>query len=456
MSGTSAIADDNLENRAELIDWMIAGCKPAQEWRIGTEHEKFGVDTHYFSPLPYAGDRGIRAMLTGLTRFGWTPLYEADNIIALQKEGHGTVSLEPSGQLELSGAPLATIHQTCAEIGEHLHETRTIAQELDQLYFAVGYAPTWQIDQAPFMPKGRYDLMRHYMPTRGTRGLDMMHLTCTVQVNLDFSSERDMVEKMRLALNLQPLATALFANSPFRNGKPTNMCSQRALVWQDTDPDRTGMLPFIFDENFSFEQYVDYALDVPMYFVVRDGKFINALGQSFRDFLDGNLPALSGEKPTIRDWDNHLTTIFPEARLKRFIEMRGADSGNKDHICALPAFWVGLLYNAEIQATLLDLTHDWTQAERDYLRHHAPRTGLATPFRAGTLLDLARTIIPLAHKGLSTRAYKNADGNDESLFLAPLIHIAETGKNAADRLAENYHTAWKGDINQLFSATAFS
>jgi glutamate--cysteine ligase len=449
----SDAAQPVLENIAQLKDWMVAGCKPPEDWRIGTEHEKFGYRLSDFSPLPYDGPDGIKAMLEGLMAYGWDGKYEGDTLVGLSRPkeaGGGSVTLEPAGQLELSGAPLENIHQTCAEISAHMEQVHEVAARLGQGYFGVGYTPFWNFDGAPRMPKGRYRLMTDYMPKQGGRGTEMMYLTATVQVNLDFASETDMVEKLRIALALQPLATALFANSPFIDGKPTGNMSERSLVWTDTDPKRTGMLPFAFDEGFGFEQYVDYALDVPMYFVVRDGQFINALGMNFRDFLNGELPALPGEKPTAEDWENHLTVLFPEARVKRFIEMRGADSGPWPSLCALPAFWVGLLYDAETQSKLVDYIADWTQEERASLRQAAPQSGLATPFRGGTLLDMAREIVPMAAQGLKNRGRGDGAGADESLFLAYLEEIAESGKSSAQKLLDKYHGEWGGDIQQAY------
>ncbi len=449
----SDAAQPVLENMSQLKDWMVAGCKPREDWRIGTEHEKFGYRKSDFSPLPYDGPDGIKAMLEGLMAYGWDGKYEGDILVGLSRPkeaGGGSVTLEPAGQLELSGAPLENIHQTCAEISAHMKQVHEVAARLGQGYLGVGYTPFWNFDTAPRMPKGRYRLMTDYMPKQGGRGTEMMYLTATVQVNLDFASEADMVEKLRIALALQPLATALFANSPFIGGKPTGNMSERSLVWTDTDPKRTGMLPFAFEDGFGFEQYVDYALDVPMYFVVRDGAFINTLGMNFRDFLNGELPALPGEKPTAEDWENHLTVLFPEARVKRFIEMRGADSGPWPSLCALPAFWVGLLYDGETQSNLVDYIADWTQEERDALRLGSPQTGLATPFRGGTLLDMAHEIVPMAAQGLKNRARGDGAGADESLFLAYLEEITASGKSSAEKLLDKYHGEWGGDLKKAY------
>ena len=454
MSDTPAI----LHSPNDLKDWMAAGCKPREAWRIGTEHEKFGYRNADLSPLPYDGADGIHAMLSGLMQFGWQGKFEGDTLVGLvrsEEAGGGSVTLEPAGQLELSGAPLENIHQTCAEVSRHLKEVQAVAEKLGQSYMGIGYSPLWGLDEAPQMPKGRYQLMNQYMPKQGGRGLEMMYLTSTVQVNLDFGSEADMVEKLRIALALQPLATALFANSPFKNGQPTGHVSERSLIWLDTDGARTGMLPQAFEEGFGFEQYVDYALDVPMYFVMRDGKFIDALGMSFRDFMAGNLPALPGEKPTASDWEDHLTTLFPEARVKRFIEMRGADSGPWSSLCALPALWVGLLYDASTQTQVADLIADWTQAERDQLRVQSPLLGLQTPFRSGTLLDVAREVLHLAEQGLKNRARSDGAGGDETQFLAYLQKVVADGKSPAEALVKKFHEEWNGDVREAYKELAF-
>jgi len=458
MSGPSSATDDVLDNVAALKDWMSAGQKPQSDWRIGTEHEKFGFDKASLNPLPYEGPSGIQAMLNGLTRFDWQPVEEGGKLIALTRKdaaGGGSVTLEPGGQLELSGAPLSSIHETCKEVNGHLREVREVAEELGQGYLGVGFSPIWGLDEAPHMPKGRYALMRDYMPTRGGRGLDMMYLSSTVQVNLDFGSEADMVEKLKISLAVQPIATALFSNSPFKNNKVTGDLSERSLVWMDTDPDRTGMLPIAFEEGFGFEQYVDYALDVPMYFVFRDGQYIDAMGQSFRDFLAGNLPALPGEKPTAKDWENHLTCLFPEARVKRFIEMRGADSGPWQTLCALPAFWVGLLYDPATQKKVFDLISDWTEEERLYLRGQAPHTGLKTKFRNSTVQEIASQLLDLSQQGLRARGKMDSMGADEAGFLAPLFKIIRDGKTPADILVEKYHGEWQGDMRRIFVDNAF-
>ena len=441
-----------IESRDQLAAYLEAGCKPKADWRIGTEHEKFGYCLDTRKPIPYDGDRSIRALLEGLRdEFGWAPLEEAGNIIGLTKDG-ANVSLEPGGQLELSGAPLETIHQTCDEVNVHLAEVKTIADRIGAGFIGLGAAPDWSHEDMPMMPKGRYRLMTDYMGKVGTHGTQMMYRTCTVQVNLDFASEADMVQKLRVAFALQPVATALFANSPFFDGKKNGHLSWRSRIWRDLDADRTGMLPFVFEDGFGFERWVDYALDVPMYFVYRDGKYVNALGQSFRDFLDGKLPALPGETPTLSDWADHLTTIFPEARLKKFIEMRGADGGPWRRICALPAFWVGLVYEQASLDAVWDLCKDWTAEDRDQLRIDASVKGLKAEVAGRSLLDVARDVLAISEAGLKARAREGAGGllPDETHFLNALKEIVETGETPAEELLRRFDGEWGGDFGALF------
>ena len=443
-----------ISNKTELVDYLASGCKPIEQWRIGTEHEKFGYQLKDLRPLPYEGECGIRAMLDGLRRYGWTPVFENGNPIALVKDG-ASVSLEPGGQLELSGAPLDNLHQTCDEVHTHLAQVKAVAEEMGAGFLGLGFQPRWGLDDIPVMPKDRYNIMRNYMPTRGELGLDMMFRSCTVQVNLDFSSEADMVRKFRVGLALQPIATALFANSPFTDGQPNGFLSYRSHIWTDTDPDRCGMLRFVFDDGMSFERYVDYALNVPMYFVYRDG-YINAAGQSFRDFLAGKLPALPGELPTLTDWENHLTTLFPEVRLKRYIEMRGADGGPWHRLCALPAFWVGLLYDQASLDEVWDIVRDWTPEERDELREQTPKMALNTPFRNGTILDLAKRILPVAAAGLQRRDRRDPkSGRDEVQYLSALEDIIRDGRTPAEELLEAFHGRWKGSVDPVFKEYAY-
>jgi len=441
-----------IERHEQMAEYLADGCKPKSEWRIGTEHEKFGYCKDTLNPLPYEGPRSILAMLEGLRdRYGWAPVTEADKLIGLTKDG-ANVSLEPGGQLELSGAPLETIHQTCDEVNTHLREVKSIADEIGVGFIGLGAAPHWSHDEMPVMPKGRYKLMTDYMDRVGTMGKTMMYRTCTVQVNLDFGSEADMVQKLRVALALQPIATALFANSPFLEGKPNNHKSWRSRVWRDLDADRTGMLPFVFEDGFGFERWVDYALDVPMYFVYRDGKYINALGQSFRDFLRRKLPALPGETPTLSDWADHLTTIFPEARIKKFIEMRGADGGPWRRLCALPAFWVGLMYDQSALDAAWDLAKGIDAETRQALRIAASEQALDGRVGKYALSDLAREAVAISEQGLKSRAKPGQDGlvPNEVHFLDALKESLETGQTQADELLARYHSDWNGDVSKVF------
>lgn len=438
-----------IEQYDQLAAYLESGCKPDSEWRIGTEHEKFGYLNDSLAPLPYEGPRSIRAMLEGLQqRFGWAPVFEGGHIIGLEKGG-ANVSLEPGGQLELSGAPVETIHQTAQEIDSHLREVAVIAKDIGARFIGLGAAPIWTHDQMPVLPKGRYRLMTDYMGRVGTHGTQMMYRTCTVQVNLDFGSESDMVQKFRVALALQPVATALFANSPFFEGKPNGHKSWRSRIWRDLDPARTGMLPFVFEDGMGFERYVDYALNVPMYFVYRDGKYIDALGQSFRDFLRGELPALPGEKPTLSDWADHLTTIFPEARIKTFMEMRGADAGGPAHLSALPAFWVGLMYDQGALDAAWDLVKGLDAAGREALRVAASVDGLAGAAGGVKLRDLAREAVAISDAGLRAR------GRDEGKFLDPLRDSVASGKSPADELLARYHGAWGGDLTRIYEDLSY-
>ncbi len=446
-----------IERREQLAEYIAAGEKPKADWRIGTEHEKFGFCWDDLAPLPYDGPRSIKAMLEGLRdRFGWKPVLEAGKIIGLQRNG-ANVSLEPGGQLELSGAPLETIHQTCDEVNAHLAEVKAVADDIGAGFIGLGAAPIWTQDQMPMMPKGRYRLMTDYMDRVGTLGKQMMYRTCTVQVNLDFASEADMVRKLRVALALQPVATALFANSPFLDGKPNGMQSWRSHIWQNLDDARTGMLPFVFQDGFGYDAWVDYILDVPMYFVYRDGKYIDALGQSFRDFLNGRLPALPGELPTLSDWADHMTTVFPEARVKQYLEMRGADGGPWRRLCALPALWVGLLYDGTALDAAWDLAKGWDAETRDGLRRAAARDGLKGEAGGVKLLDLSRQVLDIAEAGLKARACPGAGGlvPDETHFLNALHEAVDSGRTPADELLARYHGEWQGDLSQIYGEYAY-
>ena len=434
---------ERFEDLAEMLD---SGSKPKSEWRLGTEHEKFGFLTDTHLPLPYAGPRSISALFAGLeARYGWEPVREGENVIGLTRNG-ANVSLEPGGQFELSGAPLESALGTEAETAHHLAEVKSIADPLGIAFLGIGAAPEWRGEQMPVMPKGRYRLMTDYMGRVGTHGTQMMYRTCTVQVNLDYASEADMVKKLRVALALQPVATALFASSPFFDGKLNGHKSWRSRIWRGLDDSRTGMLPFVFDGDMGFQAYVDWVLDVPMYFVYRDGHYIDALGQSFRDFLKGELPALPGEKPTLSDWADHLTTVFPEARVKKYIEMRGADCGNEAHIAALPAFWVGLMYDGAALDAAWDLVKHFDTATREGLRVAASVAGLQAEAEGVKLIDLARAAVGLSHMGLVGR------GLGEERLLAPLMESLGSGKTQADRLLDLYNGPWKGSLAPIYDA----
>ncbi len=458
MSTPTEAIDENaprISSVAEMAAHLESGCKPVEDWRIGTEHEKFGFLVDGLRPVPYEGKSSVRSMLEGLRdRFGWAPIEENGVLIGLKKDG-ASVSLEPGGQFELSGAPLEHIHQTCSEVGDHLREVRTIADEIGIAFLGLGFSPEWSLEETPMMPKGRYKIMRDYMTRVGRLGREMMFRSCTVQTNLDFSSEADMVKKMRVSLALQPVATALFGNSPFAEGRTNGFLSYRAHVWTDTDPDRTGMLPFVFEDGFGFERYVEYALDVPMYFVRRRGEYLDASGKSFRDFLKGELDVVPGDRPTMEDFDDHLSTIFPEVRLKKFIEMRGADSGPWGRICALPAFWVGLMYCPDCLDEAWNLVKDWTPEERESLRRNAPVMGLQTPIRNTTLQDVARHVLALSRVGLRNRAKLNAVGDDETGYLTELDQIVASGRNPAQVLLDKYNGEWGRDLKKVYKELAY-
>ena len=442
-------------DRARLIADLETGCKPRDDWRIGTEHEKFVFNLADFRPLAYDGVPGIGALLGGLERFGWTPVREHGNTIALRRQDGSSVTLEPGGQLELSGAPLESLHQTCAEVNQHINQVKQVCAELGAGIIGLGFNPKWRRQDIHWMPKGRYTIMRAYMPTRGKLGHDMMLRTCTVQVNLDFGSEADMVKKMRVGLALQPVATALFADSPFTEGQPNGYLSYRSHIWTDTDPDRCGMLPFVFEDGFGFERWVDYILDVPMYFIYRDGDYLDVSGHSFRDYLAGNLPGFEGQLPTIADWTDHMTTAFPEVRLKHFIEMRGADAGPSQNLCALPAFWVGLLYDDTALDAAWDLCRDWSAQEREQLRADVPRLGLKTPLRGGKLQDIAIEVLRIARHGLQARARLDRNGRDESGFLDVIDAVAKRGVTPAEVSLAAFDSEWGGDIDKIYRARSY-
>lgn len=446
-----------IESRDELVAWLAAGCRPPEQFRIGTEHEKLPFLIHGHGPVPYDCTRGICTVLEGMRDLlGWEPILEGDTIIGLADvTGGGAISLEPGGQFELSGAPLENVHQTSRELHAHLAQLREAARPLGIGFAAVGMSPLWSRAETPVMPKGRYKIMAAYMPKVGKLGLDMMFRTCTVQANLDFSSEADMVKKLRVGLALQPVATAMFANSPFTEGKPNGYLSFRAAIWRDTDADRTGMLPFAFESGMGFERYAEYALGVPMYFIKRGDRYIDVAGTSFRDLLAGKHPALPGERATISDWANHLSTIFPEVRLKRYLEMRGADNGPMERICALPALWAGLLYyNVSLDAAW-DMVKGWSAGERERLRTDVAKLGLKAEIRGRSVRELAREMLSLARVGLTQRMQLDFLGGDETHFLDPLDDIVERGETPAERLLRLYYGEWKQSVDPIFDLLAY-
>ncbi len=447
-----------IEDIDELVDYLAAGNKPRDKWRIGTEHEKFPFYTDGNAPVPYGGERGIRAILEGMReKLGWDPILDDGRIIGLvEPTGQGAISLEPGGQFELSGAPLETIHQTCREGNAHLAQLREIAEPLGIRFLGLGGSPKWSLAETPKMPKSRYEIMTRYMPKVGTKGLDMMYRTCTIQVNLDFESEADMRRKMQVSLKLQPLSTALFANSPFTDSRPNGFQSWRGDIWRDTDNQRSGMLEFCFSPDFGFADYVEWALDVPMYFVIRDGRYHDMTHMTFRQFMAG---AARGEvpdgMPTMGDWANHLSTLFPDVRLKRFLEMRGADGGPWRRICALPAFWVGLLYDPEALDAAEALTRGWTYAEALALRNAVPEKGIAAPFRNTSLREVAREVLSISRDGLKRRHRLNRDGYDETSFLSTLDEVVARGTTSAEEMLSAYHTRWGGSIEPVFLEYAY-
>jgi glutamate--cysteine ligase len=454
VSSPSAAPSTLIKDRKQLVEYLESGSKPPADWRIGTEHEKFGFQLDDLRPLSFDGERGIEAVLRGLAANGWAPITEHGHIIALSRDG-ASVTLEPAGQLELSGAPLASIHETCAEVSAHLREVKSVSDALGVGFLGMGFQPKWRREDMPWMPKGRYQIMRNYMPKVGSLGLDMMTRTCTVQVNLDFANEADMVKKFRVSLALQPIATALFADSPFTEGKPNGYLSYRSQIWTDTDPGRTGMLDFVFDAGFGFERYVDYMLDVPMYFSYRNGEYIDCSGLSFRDFLAGKLAPLPGALPTLNDWSDHLTTAFPEVRMKKFLEMRGADGGPWNRLCALPAFWVGLLYDDAALDAAWDLVRDFTSEERHALRDGVPKYALKLPFRGASVRELAIETLKIAEAGLARRRVLCAQGGDETVFIEPLLEIALANQTPAEQKLELFHGRWQGSVDPLFREFAY-
>ena len=428
----------------QLAAWFAAGVKPRADWRIGTEHEKFGFRRADLTPPPYEPG-GIRAMLEGIAARGWEPILDGGNPIGL-KRGAASVSLEPGGQFELSGAPMADLHATRVELMSHLREVHEVAAPLGLGFAPLGFHPTARRDDMPWMPKGRYAIMRSYMPRVGGMGLDMMLRTCTVQANLDFGDEADMVEKLRVSLALQPLATALFANSPFLEGRPSGYLSLRGRVWTDTDPDRTGIPAVVFEDGFGFERFAEHVLDVPMYFIMREGRWIDAAGIPFRAFMQGRAEnALQGQRATMGDFADHVTTVFTDVRLKRFLEMRGADAGSVPMLMAKPAFWTGLLYDDAAQKAAAALVRGWTVEALRALRMEVPQRALGAAVAGRSLRDVARDAVAIARDGLRAR------GLGEDVYLAPLEEIAASGITKAERWLSRAERGWAGDVTQVFA-----
>jgi len=450
--------DTRIHGKEALIDYLAAGCKTADQWRVGAEHEKFPFYVDGNRPVPYGGNRGIHTLLESMqAMLGWEAILDEGNIIGLvEPTGRSVISLEPGGQFELSGAPLETVHQTCREVNAHLAQVHQIAEPLGIGFLGLGASPAWTLAETPVMPKSRYRIMTDYMPKVGSHGLDMMYRTSTIQVNLDFSSEADMRRKMQVSMKLQPVATALFASSPFTEGKPNGFLSWRSEIWRNMDNNRAGILPFVFSPQFGFADYVEWALDISMYFVLRDGRYHNATDVTFRQFMNGALKdRLPDSCPVISDWINHLSTLFPEVRLKRFLEMRGSDGGPWRRICALPAYWVGLLYDEEALTETEALIQDWTVAEVQNMRDLVPRLALKTPFRNTTLLEFARETLRIARKGLKNRRRLNSMGKDETLFLNSLEEIVVYGRTEAEKMLSEYHSVWSGSVEPVFLEYAY-
>lgn len=447
-----------IQSRDELVEWIAAGEKPPFAFRIGTEHEKFPFYRSDLAPVPYEGRDGvggIRALLEGMeAALGWEPILDDGKIIGLGgPEGGGAISLEPGGQFELSGAPVETLHETAEELAAHLDVVKAVAEPHDIGFALLGHSPLWTLEQTPVMPKGRYKIMANYMPKVGSRGLDMMFRTCTVQVNLDFASEADMVKKLRVSVALQPVATALFAASPFTEGRLNGFQSVRSEIWRDTDNQRSGMIPFAFEDGMGYERYVDWALDVPMYFVKRGPTYHDVAGSSFRDLLAGTLRQLPRERATMSDWANHLSTLFPEVRLKRFLEMRGADAGPPEMLNALPAFWVGLLYDDASLDAALDIVRLWSAGDRQALRDAVPSQGLDAIVAGRSVRDVARDVLALSRAGLARRS-RFGQGGDETTFLAPLDAILAGDKTLAQQWVERFEGEWGGRIEPVLTNLA--
>jgi len=445
--------EESVSNRNNLIEWFEAGCKHASNYKIGTEHEKFVYIDKDLSPVGYEGERGIKKILQCLTRFGWEEIYEKTNLIALKKNKQ-SITLEPGGQLELSGAPLSNIHQTCVEVNDHLEQVKTVGKELGVSFLGLGARIDCSLLPELWMPKSRYDIMKKYMPSVGNNGLEMMADTSTVQVNLDYSSEKDMVKKLRVGLTLQPIVTAMFASSPLQNMKKSKYISRRAAIWLDVDPNRCGIPEIVFDDGFGFEMWTDYSLKVPMYFIRRNNDYINCTGGSFESFLKGDLVEAGGNVATIQDWEDHLSTIFTEVRLKQFIEMRGADAGPWKNLCALPALWVGLLYDTSSLGETEALAAEISIEKLKKMYNEVPQFGLSTNINGRTVGEYAKDLLSIAINGLKRRGIVDAAGNDERGYLKDLISEVNEGKSPADKILDIFNknkTNYMKEIYESFS-----
>jgi len=442
----------------QLAEYFAAGCKPKADFRIGTEHEKFGFRLGDLSPPPYEPAGGspasIRDLLSGLRRFGAEPILDDGHTIGLKQQA-ASISLEPAGQLELSGGAVRTLHETKAELDAHFDQVRQVARQLDMGFAPLGFHPLAARADMPWMPKGRYAIMRRYMPLVGSLGLDMMTRTCTVQVNLDFASERDMVRKLRVSLLLQPLATALFANSPFTEGRVNGFMSFRAHVWTDTDNQRSGIPKVMFEDGFGFERYAEWVVNsVPMYFIYRNGRYIDVAGRSFAEFMKHGLPDVPGVVATTGDFADHVTTVFTDVRIKRFLEMRGADAGRADMMVAQSALWTGLLYDDAALTAAEALLRDVRWEDAVELRAAVPRFGLDAPWRGGNLRALAADVVAIAMDGLRGRSQQNATGDNESIYLRPLLDIVEGAPTQAEHWLARHNGPWQGDVGQIFTEAA--
>ncbi len=435
-----------VESVEELVAHLRSGEKPRERWRVGTEHEKIGLyeDTH--APVPYEGERGIGALLRRVAaEDGWNPLVEGPHVIGLEKAG-ASITLEPGGQMELSGAPLRTIHETCDEFHAHLSLMKRVCEPMRIVFLGLGIHPLHGVERIPVMPKARYRIMRRYLPTRGSLALEMMFATATVQANFDYSDEADMVAKMRAALGVSPIVSALFANSSVSEGKANGFITRRLHIWTHTDPDRCGMLPFAFEQGFGYREYVEWALDVPMFFIVRNGAYQPAHETTFRRFLQ---QGFRGERPTLADFDRHLTTLFPDVRLKRIIEVRGADAVPPGLTCSLPALWKGLLYDPEALKQAAALVSGYDAETREAARSDVARRGLSARYGGEPVLELARQLAAISREGLARLAHAGRRDRDETGFLDPVFAQLELAASPGSLVVERWEGEWARSVERL-------